>query len=114
MSSVSETLHGPSVRDRLRSMRRLLLVLVPLVAVASGVAWYLASAHYVSTDDAYVQADMVSISSDVGGRVVNLQAAMIGYIDDYKFMMFICLAALPLLFLLRPHKTDAAAAPATE
>ena len=70
MSLVSDTLRGLSGRDRLRSIRRLLLVVIPLVAVVSGVAWYLASARYVSTDDAYVQADMVSVSSDVGGRVV--------------------------------------------
>jgi membrane fusion protein, multidrug efflux system len=70
MSSASETIRGLSIRDRLRAMRRLLLLVIPLVAVAAGVTWYLASGRYVSTDDAYVQADMVSISSDVGGRVV--------------------------------------------
>ena len=48
-------------------------------------------------------------------QLVNLQAAMIAYIDDYKFMMFFCLAELPLLFLLRPRKTpEAAVAPAME
>jgi MFS transporter, DHA2 family, multidrug resistance protein len=48
-------------------------------------------------------------------QLVNFQAAMIAYIDDYKFMMIVCIAALPLLFLLRPSKTkDAAHAPALE
>ncbi len=49
-------------------------------------------------------------------QMVNLQAAMISYLDDFKFMMFVCLAALPLLFLLRPAKSKegAAVAMATE
>jgi DHA2 family multidrug resistance protein len=33
--------------------------------------------------------------------LVNLQSAMIAYIDDFKLMMFVTLAALPLSFLLR-------------
>ena len=35
-------------------------------------------------------------------QLVNLQAAMISFVDDYKFMMFVCLAATPLLLLLQP------------
>ncbi|MGH7033242.1 MAG: DHA2 family efflux MFS transporter permease subunit [Stellaceae bacterium] len=34
-------------------------------------------------------------------RMVNFQAAMISYLDDFKFMMIICLLALPLLLLMR-------------
>jgi DHA2 family multidrug resistance protein len=37
-------------------------------------------------------------------QLVNFQAAIISYIDDFKFMMIVCLAALPLLLLLRPGK----------
>ena len=37
-------------------------------------------------------------------RVVNLQAAMIAYLDDFKLMMIACLMALPLLLLLRPTR----------
>jgi DHA2 family multidrug resistance protein len=34
-------------------------------------------------------------------QLVNFQAAMISYLDDFKFMMIICLLALPLLLLMR-------------
>ncbi len=37
-------------------------------------------------------------------QMVNFQAAMLSYIDDFKFMMLVCVAALPLLLLLRPAK----------
>ena len=53
-----------------RLLRLILMVAVPLVIVIAGVTWYLTSGRYVSTDDAYVQADTVAISSDVSGRVV--------------------------------------------
>jgi membrane fusion protein, multidrug efflux system len=55
-----------------RGLRLLLLFALPAVIVMAGVWWYLTSGHYVSTDDAYVQADIVSVSSDVAGRVVGV------------------------------------------
>ncbi len=39
------------------------------------------------------------------------QAAMIAYLDDFVFMMWVTLAALPLVLLLRYRKAPAAAAP---
>lgn len=57
-------------RLRGRSLRLLLMIAVPLVIVIAGAWWYLSAGRYVSTDDAYVQADTVAISSDVAGRVV--------------------------------------------
>jgi DHA2 family multidrug resistance protein len=41
---------------------------------------------------------------------INRQASMMAYIGDFKFMMLVTLAVVPLLFLLRnPHR-----APSTE
>ena len=42
--------------------------------------------------------------------MVNKQAAMIAYIDDFKLMMILTLAALPLVFVLKRPK---GAAPVT-
>jgi DHA2 family multidrug resistance protein len=46
---------------------------------------------------------------------VTRQAAMVAYIDNFKLLMFIALAALPLLLLLREarRRRSPAAAPAT-
>jgi membrane fusion protein (multidrug efflux system) len=44
----------------------------PLVVLLAGGYWYLTGGRYVSTDDAYVQAARVSISTDVSGRVVEI------------------------------------------
>ena len=42
---------------------------------------------------------------------VTRQAAMVAYIDDFKLIMLIALASLPLLLLLRPaHRRPAPAA----
>jgi membrane fusion protein (multidrug efflux system) len=46
------------------------MISVPLL-LTGGVAWYFyANAHYVSTDNAYVQQDKVSISAELTGRIV--------------------------------------------
>jgi membrane fusion protein (multidrug efflux system) len=80
MTSMTDTL-----RDRLRPaklgwrgllrarwLRLALMFALPVVVVIAGTGWYLTSGRYVSTDDAYVQADTVAVSSDVAGRVVGV------------------------------------------
>ncbi len=58
---------------RARWLRLLLMVALPLAVIVGGGWWYLTSGRYVSTDDAYVQADTVAVSSDVPGRVVAVE-----------------------------------------
>lgn len=59
-----------------RGWRRLALMLsVPLLLAVGAVAYYIANDHYVSTDNAYVQQDKVSISAEVGGRIVEVAVA---------------------------------------
>ncbi len=52
--------------------RRLLLVGGPVVLVIVGVVVYLTGGRYAATDDAYLQAARVEISSNVAGRVVEV------------------------------------------
>src|SRR6185437_6144335 len=54
---------------RRNGLRLLLMLLVPLALVIGAGYFYITGGRYISTDDAYVQADMVAISADVGGRV---------------------------------------------
>ncbi len=56
-------------RPRRERLRLPLMVGVPLLAVAAAAYYYLTTGRYVSTDDAYVRAAQVSISSNVSGRV---------------------------------------------
>ena len=58
-----------ALRERLR---RPLLVLVPILLVAAGTAYYLAEEPYVSTDDAFVRAAKESINARVAGQVVQI------------------------------------------
>jgi DHA2 family multidrug resistance protein len=44
---------------------------------------------------------------------VNQRAAMIAYLDDFKLMMFVTLAAIPLLLLLRTPRRQAGGGSAT-
>ncbi len=61
-------------RDWLRRRRRpLLLVVLPIVAVIGGLAFYLMGGRYVTTDDAYVGAQKVLLTPDVSGKIVDVE-----------------------------------------
>jgi membrane fusion protein (multidrug efflux system) len=54
-----------------RNIRRIaLMLLVPLLVVIAGAYFWATSGRFVSTDNAYVKQDIVSVSADVGGRIV--------------------------------------------
>jgi membrane fusion protein (multidrug efflux system) len=68
---------GASERRRVTQLRRrllrlLLMIVLPVVIVIAGGWWYLTSGRYASTDDAYVQSDVVMVSADVAGRVTEV------------------------------------------
>ncbi len=65
--------------------------------------------YSIDTNYAYIGNHIdISTSSGVAAlnRMVTDQAAMIAYNDDYYLMMYISLAVIPLLFLLRLPKKD--------
>ena len=66
----------PIVVKRKRRMSRfVMLVVVPLVALALGFTWWLNSGRYVSTDNAYVGADKSLITPQVTGAIVAVHVA---------------------------------------
>ena len=59
-----------SWRQVMRERRRtLLLVVVPLIALIGGVAFYLSGGRYATTDDAYVGAQKVLITPEISGKI---------------------------------------------
>lgn len=60
----------PTLAKRLAKW--VLMLSVPALLVGGGFAYYVANDHYVSTDNAYVQQDKVSISSEIGGRIIEV------------------------------------------
>lgn len=60
-------------RLRRAVIRFLLLVVVPVVAIAAAGYVYMTGGRYAGTDDAYTKADMVQISADVSARVVAIE-----------------------------------------
>jgi len=66
---------GTLARPRRPKLRRaLLLGLVPLVAIAVGVGYWLHGARYVSTENAYVKTDIAKLAAEVSGRAVEVRA----------------------------------------
>ena len=62
---MSQLLSGPW-------LRRFLLVAVPCMAVLVAIGFWLWSGRYVSTENAYVKADIAQISAEVAGRVLDM------------------------------------------
>lgn len=62
---------GSSMRAnrRTRYLRLTLLVVVPVIALVAGAYVYATGGRYVSTDNAYVKADKVALTTDVSGIV---------------------------------------------
>jgi membrane fusion protein (multidrug efflux system) len=57
-----------------RAVRVLLLIVVPAVAVVGGLYIYATGGQEVETDNAYVKANIVPISAEVAGRVIEVMA----------------------------------------
>jgi len=70
ISTDQATLH-PASRQK-AWLRPVLMISVPLALAIGGGAYYLANDHYVSTDNAYVQQDKVSVAAEVTGRIVEV------------------------------------------
>ncbi|MFW2852396.1 efflux RND transporter periplasmic adaptor subunit [Sphingomonas sp. TX0543] len=71
--SEMSVLANQDVPAKRRGLPRLVLMLgIPLLIVAIGGYFYLTSGRYISTDNAYVRQDMISISPDVSGRIVEV------------------------------------------
>jgi membrane fusion protein, multidrug efflux system len=59
-----------TVKPKRRISRFVMLVVIPLAALALGFSWWLSSGRYVSTDNAYVGADKSLITPQVTGAIV--------------------------------------------
>lgn len=55
-----------------RSLRRVLLIGVPVLAILASVTVYLLGGRYVETDNAYVQSDITSINAEVSGAIQHI------------------------------------------
>ncbi len=64
-----------SPKPRLRLGRLFLMLSVPLVLVVVGWFYWQGQQGKVSTDNAYVKQDMVAVSAEVGGRIVEVLVA---------------------------------------
>lgn len=70
---VEETTAAAASATRTRRLRRLALMLaVPLAILAAGAGWWLLGGRWVATDNAYVRQDIVLLSPDVPGRIVEV------------------------------------------
>ncbi len=64
--------HGPLPPSLLRRLRWPLLIGGPLIVLLLVLFFWLTGGRYIATDDAYIQAARVDISSNVAGRVIEV------------------------------------------
>ncbi|ART83190.1 hypothetical protein CBP31_11680 [Oceanisphaera profunda] len=71
-ASSQQAASAPAMSPAQGRIRLVLLVLVPLLAAIIGLTFYLLGGRYVETDNAYVKADKVPISTQVSGLVAKV------------------------------------------
>jgi membrane fusion protein (multidrug efflux system) len=59
-------------RPSRKRLRLVLLVVIPLIALAAGSYFYLTSGRYISTDNAYIGAQKVLITPDISGKIAKV------------------------------------------
>ncbi len=69
----NEPVAAPPEQAKSPWRKRALMMSVPLLVLAAGGYAYATSGRGVSTDNAYVKQDIVSVSSDVAGRIVEVR-----------------------------------------
>lgn len=72
---MSDAALNPSPARRRRWLRRVLLLVVPVIAIAAGLAVYLHGGRYISTDNAYVAAQKVLVTPQISGTVNDIKVA---------------------------------------
>jgi membrane fusion protein (multidrug efflux system) len=70
-----------SPERRRRWLRRVLLLLGPLLVLLVGGYFYVTGGRYVDTDDAYVRADMVAVTAEVSGPIVEVDVRENQHVD---------------------------------
>jgi membrane fusion protein (multidrug efflux system) len=61
-------------RRRFRRLKRLILLVgVPVLMLIGASWWYSATGRYISTENAYVKAHVIAISTDLDGRVIDVK-----------------------------------------
>ncbi len=69
------------------TFKRIILMFVfPALAITAGVIWYALGARFVTTNNAYVKTDMISISTDIDGRVTSVNVADNGFVKKGQLM----------------------------
>ncbi|HEY0267902.1 MAG TPA: HlyD family efflux transporter periplasmic adaptor subunit, partial [Methyloradius sp.] len=88
---MSESNQASTIETNGNGKRKLMLVVVALIVLITvtiwGAYWYLVASHYQSTDDAYVAGNVIQITPQVNGTVVEINADDTDYITAGKVLV---------------------------
>ena len=64
---------APLTKPPRRWLRLGLMLVVPLILIAAVLAYHRANDHYISTDNAYLQQDKISVSAELTGKIIEVR-----------------------------------------
>lgn len=70
---VEKNENEPALGKRRGLTRIILLLVVPLIAAITGIYAYAIGGRYVTTENAYIKANMIAVSPNISGRVVEVK-----------------------------------------
>jgi membrane fusion protein, multidrug efflux system len=68
----AKTTDKPARKVSRKRLRMILLIVLPLLALAGGASLYIGSGRYITTDNAYVGSQKVLITPDISGKVARV------------------------------------------
>lgn len=71
-ADIADAIEVVEEKDRKSKLRLFLMLIVPALILAGGLYYWFATGDYVSTDNAQVKQDIVSVSAQVSGPVVKI------------------------------------------
>lgn len=88
MSESNQTSPAEKNGNVKRKLMLIVVAIVVLIAITIGVIyWYLVASHYQSTDDAYVAGNVIQITPQVNGTVVEINADDTDYVTKGKVLV---------------------------
>ncbi|MBQ9244701.1 HlyD family secretion protein [bacterium] len=77
-----------------KKLKKIILIIFIVVLIIAGIAFYINSTHYQSTDDAYIESDLIQIAPRVSGQIEEIyikdnqrikEGDLIAKIDDSDY-----------------------------
>ena len=103
---MQQPIHPKKIREQRNLRLRLVTFLILGVAIVAGAYWWEYTRHWVSTNDAYVTGNLVTLKAQTSGIVVEVRAENTQYVQ--KGEVLVRLDGVPAQLALEQAKAELA------